>query len=256
MNLISIHSVPRSGSSWLLSIFNSHPNIKALYEPLFSYAFKNRINENSTKEEFDNFIDELIKTDDDFCCMKSNFHSKSNIINYDKSKNKLEYLCLKHTNHHYNITTFIKHNKDVKIICLIRNPYSVIYSQMNAEKELLKDWLNGSDKNLGLREIFFGFNKWKELNAIFYNLKKEFPENIIIINYEELVNNTELTIKIIFDFCNIDFQPEVEEFIKLSKSMNSDYDYSIFKNEDTINKYKDKLSNKIIEHIKNEGVWF
>jgi len=254
MNTILIHSVPRSGSSWLLSLFNSHPNIKALYQPLFSYAFKNIINENSTKEEYDNFIKKLIETNDDFCCMKSNFHTKGNITEYNiGNKGKLKYLCLKHVTHHYNITKFIKHNPDVKIIGLIRNPCSVIYSQMNAEKELLKDWLNGSDKNLGLKENFFGFNKWKELNSIFYNLKREFPSNIIIINYEELVNNTELTIKTIFDFCNIDFLPEVSEFIKITKSENSDYDYSIFKNEDTINKYKDKLSSEIVEYIINNS---
>ena len=77
MNLISLHSCPRSGSTWLQSIFEAHTNIKTVYQPLFSYAFKNRINKNSTKEEFNKFIDEIKDTNDEFCCMKANLHTNN-----------------------------------------------------------------------------------------------------------------------------------------------------------------------------------
>ncbi len=61
-NIISIHSVPRSGSSWLLSIFDSCLNTKCLYQPLFSYKFKNYLNTNSTKNDFNKFIDNIKET--------------------------------------------------------------------------------------------------------------------------------------------------------------------------------------------------
>ena len=70
MHLISLHSCPRSGSTWLQSIFEAHPNIKTLYQPLFSYAFKNCINKYSTQNEFNKFVLDIEKTNDDFCNMK------------------------------------------------------------------------------------------------------------------------------------------------------------------------------------------
>ena len=87
MKLISLHSCPRSGSTWIQSIFEAHSNIKTVYQPLFSHTFKNCINKNSTKEEFNKFINDIEKTDDEFCNMKSNLHTnnkKTNIIRFKK----------------------------------------------------------------------------------------------------------------------------------------------------------------------------
>ena len=52
MNLISLNSCPRSGSTWLQSIFEADPNIKTVYQPLFSYAFKNCINKKLNVDTF------------------------------------------------------------------------------------------------------------------------------------------------------------------------------------------------------------
>ena len=66
MNVISLHGVPRSGTTWLQSIFEAHPNIKTIFQPLFSYAFKNKINYTSTKKEWKEFIYGMLETKDEF----------------------------------------------------------------------------------------------------------------------------------------------------------------------------------------------
>ena len=38
--IISIHGVPRSGTSWLGQILDSSPKVRYKFQPLFSYAFK------------------------------------------------------------------------------------------------------------------------------------------------------------------------------------------------------------------------
>lgn len=48
---IAIFGVPRSGTSWLGQLFNSSERVAYRYQPLFSYAFKGRLNENSTLDE-------------------------------------------------------------------------------------------------------------------------------------------------------------------------------------------------------------
>lgn len=250
MNLISLHSCPRSGSTWLQSIFEAHPNIKTVYQPLFSYAFKNCINKNSTQKEFNKFVDNIKETNDEFCCMKSNLHTnnkKTDILRYEKKN--INTIFMKNVHHHNLIETFIKLYPSIKIIGLIRNPFSVIYSQMNAKHEQLKYWLDGKDKNQNKEENFFGFNKWLEVKEIFYTIKEKYPDNIIIVNYEDLVKNTIVEIKKICKFCNLKIHKNMKDSIELMNSKNEEYDYSVFKKEDTINKWKGKLNISIFNHI-------
>ena len=252
MNLIAIQSCPRSGSSWLLSLFDSLENTKILFQPLFSHKFKNYINNNSTKEDFNNFLELLYQTNDDFCCMNSNLHvnnSSSDIPKYNKTS--INTLVMKHVTHNNLIEKYIELYPNIKIIGLIRNPKSVIYSQINAKKENLKDWLNGEDKNIS-EEYFFGFNKWLETKKNYENIKQKYPNNIIIINYEDLVYDTINEIKKILIFCNLEFTKNIKDCINLTKSKNDDNDYSVYKTEDTINKWKD-LNKDIIEYIDNNS---
>lgn len=249
MNVISIHSVPRSGSSWLLSIFDSCVDTKCVYQPLFSYAFKNKINENSSKRDFDEFIEELKETKDDFCCMKTNYHTndgKNKPLTFNKEENK--YLIMKHVTHHYLIEKFIEFNKNIKIIGLIRNPENVIESQMKAKHENLEDWLNGTDKNT-VKENYFGFNKWLELNKYFMELKKKYPKNVYLINYEDLLKNTEIEIEKIFQFCGLELKKSTIDFINVSLSKNDEYDYSVCRNKDTIINRKCNIDINIIKYI-------
>ena len=75
MQKIAIHSVPRSGSTWLGEILNSSTNVKYCFQPLFSYKFKDYLDERSPKEEIDNFFSMLSDTDDEFICRIRNVQS-------------------------------------------------------------------------------------------------------------------------------------------------------------------------------------
>ena len=52
--------MPRSGTSWLSQIFDSHPDTKFKLSPLFSYAFKNAVNIESSKKEWLKFLDGIV----------------------------------------------------------------------------------------------------------------------------------------------------------------------------------------------------
>ena len=56
MHKIALHSVPRSGSTWLGEILNSSENVKYCFQPLFSYKFKNFLDERSSKDDINNFF--------------------------------------------------------------------------------------------------------------------------------------------------------------------------------------------------------
>ncbi len=70
----SLHGVPRSDTSCLRQIFNSSPNVRFKYQPLYSYIFKDKINLNSKEEEIriyfyslydyeSTFLDQKVKID-------------------------------------------------------------------------------------------------------------------------------------------------------------------------------------------------
>ena len=61
MKRIAIHSVPRSGSSWLGQILNSSPKVCFRFQPLFSYAFKDYLNEKSSQEDIMTFFEQIAK---------------------------------------------------------------------------------------------------------------------------------------------------------------------------------------------------
>ena len=68
-----------------------------------------------------------------------------------------------------------------------------------------------------------------------------------------MVKNTIVEIEKICEFCNLETHKNMKESIKLMKSKNEEYDYSVFKNEDTIEKWKGKLNDEIVEYIKQKS---
>ena len=58
--------MPRSGSTWLGELFNSNPEVVYRYQPLFSYAFRDRLTNTSTLEEINLFFSEIRKSEDQF----------------------------------------------------------------------------------------------------------------------------------------------------------------------------------------------
>ena len=67
MQRIAIHSVPRSGSTWLGELFDGSYASKYCYQPLFSYALKDFIGEDSTEERIDEFFRLCAETRDSIC---------------------------------------------------------------------------------------------------------------------------------------------------------------------------------------------
>lgn len=259
MKIVSIHSAPRSGSTWLQAILESHPNITTRYQPLFSYAFKNRINENSTSIELNNFIKELYDSEDEFVNMKSAYHKDINNKLPEYEKSDITSIAMKNVHHHYLIETFIKLCPNIKIIGLIRNPCGTINSIINNKHEYKEEWkgtnewLTGERKNIS-KEYYFGYQKWKEVVDIFEEIKREYPNNIYIIQYENLIDNPNVELINLFEYLEIDVHVNIFNFVEESHNKNNITKSvtSVYKNKTVKDKWKNILNNEIIEYIEND----
>lgn len=253
MRKVAIHSVPRSGSSWLGEIVNSSPRTKYAFQPLFSYEFKSYLNENSTLDEISSFFSKIATTNDDFINQKTDRDSGKKPL-FKKNSNP-EFLVYKEVRYHHIIENLLNQDENVKLLALIRNPYSVINSWYNAPREFRKDlgWeleeelINASQKNLGRKEEYFGLKKWSEVVLMFRHLKQKFPNRVCIVSYEELCTNPVSTTEDIYDFLETEITQQTYDFLNPRSTVEGTY--SVIKKLDVNSLYSTSLQPEVIRKI-------
>lgn len=254
MKKIAIHSVPRSGSSWLGSIVDSHPEVVYKYQPLFSYQFKGAINEASTESEIAHFFDQLYTSSDSFI---DRHRQKESGIQPTFEKREERVLVYKEVRYHHVLENLIAKAEDLKLVLLIRNPLSVLSSWYKAPKEFRKDlgwefnveWRNAELKNDNLIENFYGFNKWLEATLLFEKLVKEYPDKCTIVRYIDLINDPIDTTTELFSFLDLSFEESTQLFLENHKNIQDPY--SVIKSKKTDDDWKDFIPSDIVEEVRD-----
>jgi hypothetical protein len=254
MNVVAIFGSPRSGTSWLGQIFNSSPNVAYRFQPLFSNLLKGRLSENSSEENIKAFYADLFLTKDDFILQKKNVSNREGII---FPKKEITHLVWKEVRYHYVIENLLK-NSSTKIIGIIRHPVAVIWSWLNAPKEfkpewdMMNEWRFAHKKNLNKKEEYNGYEKWKTLAFAYKDYAERYPGQFALVKYEDLNDDTEITIKRLFEFTGIEYQKQTERFIATSKTTENDDPYGVFRNNKANNDWKGKLPVNIENEILND----
>jgi hypothetical protein len=251
---IVVHSVPRSGSTWLGSIFDSSPNTCYRYQPLFSFSHKGYLNTHSSKKEIDTFFDDIFNTTDEFVLQKEAIE-KGLVPQFKKEE--LSHIIYKEVRYHYILENLLKKDNDVRLIGLVRSPFAVLNSWIHAPKEFRRDlgwnemaeWRYAPQKNQNRPEEFNGYDKWKEVLFLFKRLRIEFSEQVFILNYEALLSNPATIVKQLFEFCNLPFTDQTESYLKKDRKNIMDA-YSVFKNKKKDDQWKTSLHPEIIKAIK------
>lgn len=254
MQKIAIHSVPRSGSTWLGSIINSHSNVNFKYQPLFSYAFKGYLNSHSTLLEINKFFNDITVSNDDFLNQKKEV-DEGHIPAFKKGKT-ISHICYKEVRYHHILENMLLQCSDLKLILLVRNPLAVLQSWFTSPKEFRIDqgwvfedeWLDASKKNLNRPEEFNGFNKWKEATMLFIKLMEMYPKQVVIITYNQLLKDTLNTISQLFEFTNLKLEEQTLSFINESQTVHQSNSYSIYKKRENDNSWEN-LPTHIIDYI-------
>jgi len=251
-DVIWLNGMPRSGTSWLSQIFDSHPQVSFKLSPLFSYEFKNYVNINSTKFDWEELFQKVFDSKGDF--INQTYRRTSG--EYPKFvKNNLSRLVIKDTRYHNLMDSLLNLFPDVKIIHIIRNPCGAINSWLRAPKEFpvdlnyLDEWRIGKCRKIG-EEEFWGFNDWLLLTKKYIKLEEKYPKNVKVVFYEALVERPYDTIKMIFDFVNLSLHKRTKEFIKASQNSHNKSEYAVFKNKDVAYSWRYQLDPIIINEIK------
>ena len=251
---VAIHSAPRSGSTWLGNIFNSSPRVKFSYQPLFSYAFKDYLNENSNSDSIQQFFDLILKSDDSFINQQEGIDKK--IIPSFIKADQFSHNCYKEVRYHNLLSNMMLQDSELRLILLIRNPLAVLYSWRLAPREFRSDlgwdfteeWRFAAKKNQNNPESFYGYEKWKESTELFLNLKTNHPERVMLVTYDEMISNIEDLVFDLFKFVNLEVEEQTLNFLSSSKAMNHSDAYSVYKKKSIDNAWKE-LPSQIIDYV-------
>lgn len=254
--ITGIHGVPRSGTSWLAQIFNAAPSTALKFQPLFSYAFKDFLDENSSDLTIDLFFTKIYESDDRFVNMKDREIHK-NYPTFNKNRS-LNHLVFKQVRYHHLIENILSKNKLVKFIFIVRNPLAVLNSWKNAPREFTPEWdfniewRNANKKNRNRVEEYFGYEKWKEATLLFLQLQNTYPDRVQIITYKELLLNTTLITERLFEFSNIPIHENVYSFIKESKEKTISDENAVHKIKKNDNDWRKEIPLSIQKIIKKD----
>lgn len=255
MHKIAIHGVPRSGTTWLANIFNSHEKVAYRQQPLFSYAFKDFLDESSSPEKIHKFFREIYKSDDKYLNQVLEIRDgKVPLFN----KEKATHLVYKEVRYHYILDNLLQ-NSDVHLIAIIRSPFATLTSFFKAPSEFhdswneLEEWNHAAKKNKSARESYFGYSKWKEVVMLFRHLEKKYgKERVTLIKYSDLLENPLERTKDLFSIVKLDISEQTMKFINNSRSFEDPNAYSVFRTKVDDDSWKSTLDRSIVKAIQED----
>jgi hypothetical protein len=251
-----ISGMPRSGTTWLSQIFASSPDVRLKFCPLFSYEFKNALDENSTEAEWKDLFYKVYNTKSEY--LDQEYLKKQGLVpTFDKKNLAPNHLVIKSTRFHNLTPSILKKDNSIKFLFLVRNPCATIYSWLTNPYEFPKDaipeneWRTGRCRKNAPGE-FWGFNDWKNVVLQALELKELYPERFFILRYEELTENSEKCIKEIFSSLGILYEKQTSNFLLQSQSKHDGNKRSVYKKPSLKASWESGLSPDIIENCLKE----
>ena len=255
MNKLAILGVPRSGTSWLSQIFNSHPDVVMRFQPLFSYEHKGRLTGSSSAKDINEFFQEIYSSSDTFALMSGEAHKS--YPTFRKSENPT-CIAFKETRYLHIVHNILNRCPDVKVIGIVRNPLATLASWMLAPKEfdaewdLRNEWRTAPGKNQGKPEEFYGFDRWAEIAKQFISYQAEFPNQFKLVQYNHLKAEPKNVTANLFKHCGLNMVQQVTEFIEASQSRHDKDPYSVFRANASDAQWQKALPLEIVEEIQQE----
>ena len=248
--------MPRSGTSWLSQIFDSSPQVRFKLSPVFSYEFKNYLNETSTKEQWEYVFQGAYNSENDFM----NQTERRKVGQYPTFRNKdskPEFLVVKDTRFHNLTERMIEVFDNLKIVAIVRHPCGAIHSWLTSPHEFpqdadpMKEWRTGACRKAGYGE-FWGFDDWKIVTRLHVKLEQHIPTSCIIQRYEDLVDDSISETKKLFRFFKLNYTMQTESFLRMSQEIHDDNEHAVFKHPLVKDRWRSELHPSIKETIIEE----
>ena len=203
---IFILGLPRVGSTLVEQILASHSKVDATHELPNILATSHKLNLRRAQNKESRYPDILLslsapqlKMIGENYIKDSEVFRKDGVYFIDKMPNNFR---------HIGLIKLILPN--AKIIDIRRNSMSACFS---CYKQLFAE---GQEFTYSLERLGNYYNNYVDLMD---HWNKVLPNQILSVNYEDLINNFEDTVKVILDYCKLPFEDACIEFYKSKRSV-------------------------------------
>lgn len=251
---IFLMGMARSGTSWVGQIFDSCPEVRYRFQPMFSYEFRRR--EFSKK-----LLEEIYESKDAFISQRNLAEFSEASLHYAafEKVDSPGFMVAKMIRFHHLAEHLMQEGK---IVYLVRHPCGAINSWLRSPEskncDEPEEWRTGAKKKerekgkSGVKE-YCGFEDWKIVTLKYIHLSEQLPNRCRILSYEAMVDDTVRETHAIFDWCGIPFTKQTREFIDLSKRSHSDDPYAVQKDSKQVkDQWRSQLDPNIQAAIINE----
>lgn len=255
LRTIMIAGVARSGTSWLGQVFNSSPRTVFRFQPLFAYEFKGRVDEDSTRDDFETLFADMAAADTPFLTQRDKQES-GEYPRFTKEAGA-DVLVFKENRYQSVLAAMMRRVPALTGIGITRNPCAVINSWRKNPREfppgsdLMKEWRFANNKNKG-NEDYFGFHRWKEVAHLHLDLQDRFPDRFRVVRYEDLVHDPRQRIPELFAFCGLPVEAQTLDFLHASTQSANDSYYAVFKPGSVADRWRKELDPRIVGEIEDE----
>jgi hypothetical protein len=256
--VVSIHGAPRSGTSWLGQIFNSHSDVAYRFQPLFSYRFKGAISDRSSSAEIKGFLRDLYSVNDDEFILQTRQRQLGVHPGGFEKRSNPSVLVMKEVRYHQVIEALLREIEGIRVIGIVRHPCGVINSWLKTPREFspewnaITEWRSAPSKNAGRPEEYYGFEKWKELTHLFLRLEVERPDSFRLVTYEHLLANPIEETRNLLEFAGLKMTTDVKKFLMESHAREIDHPDTVFRTRDVGRRWKTELDFRIRDAILSE----
>jgi hypothetical protein len=251
-----ISGMPRSGTTWLSQIFASSPDVRLKFCPLFSYEFKNKLDQNSNKADWLKLFKDVYNTESEY--LDQDYLRKDGLVpSFINKKQAPEHLVIKSTRFHQLLPNILRLHSEIKFVHIVRHPCASLYSWLsnpyefpsNADPKI--EWRTGNCRKNEFGE-FWGFIDWKCTTEQALKLEKLYRDRFKVIRYEDLMQSPKLFAQELFNFCGLKYEQSTEDFLMLSHSKHDENKRSVFKSPDQILQWHEYLDSSIVSEILND----
>ncbi len=228
-----IHGAPRSGTTWLGQLFNSHPAVKYCYQPFFSHAFRGRADLSTDAAALRALFRDMRASDDPFVNQAGDASLSRRTPAF--AKQAPTHLLYKEVRFHDLLPHFLDALPEFKGIGVVRDPRFVLASWFKAPREFDPAWSRAAEwrdaplKNQGLHENWYGFTRWAALANLFLGLQASHADRFMLVRYEWLVADPTAAMQELFAFCGLDMHPQTLEFVHESSTIGDDDPYGVYR---------------------------
>ena len=203
---IFILGLPRVGSTLIEQILSSHSLVEPTHELPNIISTALRLNERKSQDRKSRYPDILLSlSSPQLKLIGDKYIKDSEVFRSDKP-----YFLDKMPNNFRHIGLIKLILPNAKIIDIRRSSMSACFS---CYKQLFAE---GQEFTYDLKDLAGYYNNYVELMD---HWNKVLPEQILSINYEDVVNNFEESVRIILDYCEIPFEQQCLEFYKSKRSV-------------------------------------